>query len=185
MLGVTLGTPADYRRLVADYRRIIKHCDPVGKFVNNQVNAASWLYCGEDPYEAKAVGGAAAFSFFQTAAHLVGLGGIYPSHAYTAQANATALLSQAEILAQREGFPVGSAEEIIENMRYWEEVGVERVVMLINFDQAIPHQKVLASLERFAKYVMPEFTEEKMAERAKKGPTKTDGGPEAPPMPQA
>ena len=81
----------------------------------------------------------------------------------------------------REGFPVGSPEEIIENMRYWEEVGVERVVMLINFDQAIPHQKVLASLERFAKYVMPEFTEEKMAERAKKAP-RTDGGPEAPPM---
>jgi hypothetical protein len=49
----------------------------------------------------------------------------------------------------------------------------------------IPHQKVLASLERFAKYVMPEFTDEKMAERAKKAPTKTDGGPEAPPMPQA
>ncbi len=46
MLGVTLGTPADYKRLVADYRRIIKHCDPVGKVVNNQVNAASWLYCG-------------------------------------------------------------------------------------------------------------------------------------------
>jgi alkanesulfonate monooxygenase SsuD/methylene tetrahydromethanopterin reductase-like flavin-dependent oxidoreductase (luciferase family) len=182
MLGVTLGTPADYRRLVADYRRIIKHCDPVGKFVNNQVNAASWLYCGEDPQEARAVGGMAAFSFFQTAAHLVGLGGIYPSHAYTAQANATALLSQAEILSLREGFPVGSPEEIIQNMRYWEEVGVERVVMLINFDQAIPHKKVLASLERFAKYVMPEFTEEKVAERAKKGPSKTDGGPEAPPM---
>jgi alkanesulfonate monooxygenase SsuD/methylene tetrahydromethanopterin reductase-like flavin-dependent oxidoreductase (luciferase family) len=153
--------------------------------VNNQVNAASWLYCGEDPNVAKAVGGAAAFSFFQTAAHLVGLGGIYPSHAYTAQANATALLSQAEILSLREGFPVGSPEEIIQNMRYWEEVGVERVVMLINFDQMIPHQKVLASLERFAKYVMPEFTDEKMADRAKKGPTKTDGGPEAPPMPQA
>ena len=93
MLGVTLGTPARLRRLVADYRRIIKHCDPVGKFVNNQVNAASWLYCGEDENEARAVGGAAAFQFFNTAAHLVGLGGIYPSHAYTAQANATALLS--------------------------------------------------------------------------------------------
>ena len=92
------------------------------------------------------------------------------------------MLTQAEIFSLREGFPVGSAEEIIQNMRYWEEVGVERVVMLINFDQAIPHKKVLASLERFAKYVMPEFTEEKVAERAKKAPSKTDGGPEAPPM---
>ena len=179
MLGVTLGTPADYKRLVADYRRIIKHCDPVGKFVNNQVNAASWLYCGEDENEARAVGGAAAFNFFRTAAHLVGLGGIYPSHAYTAHANATALLSQAEIQSLREGFPVGTPEQIVENLRYWDEVGVERVVCMINFDQQIPHQKVLASLERFAKYVMPEFAESaKPARHA----DKPKGGPEAPPM---
>lgn len=179
MLGVTLGTPADYRRLVADYRRIIRHCDPVGKFVNNQVNAASWLYCGEDENEARAVGGAAAFNFFRTAAHLVGLGGIYPSHAYTALANATALLSQAEIFSLREGFPVGTPEQIVQNLRYWEEVGVERVVCLINFDQQIPQKKVLASLERFAKYVMPEFAEDKASRPT--GPSKS--GPEAPPMP--
>jgi alkanesulfonate monooxygenase SsuD/methylene tetrahydromethanopterin reductase-like flavin-dependent oxidoreductase (luciferase family) len=178
MLGVTLGTPADYRRLVSDYRRIIKHCDPVGKFVNNQVNAASWLYCGEDEHEARAVGGAAAFHFFRTAAHLVGLGGIYPSHAYTAHANATALLSQAEIQSLREGFPVGTPEQIVENLRYWEEVGVERVVCMINFDQQIPQKKVLASLERFAKYVMPEFDESKPRKTA----TPSKGGPEAPPM---
>lgn len=180
MLGVTLGTPADYKRLVSDYRRIIKHCDPVGKFVNNQVNAASWMYCGEDENEARAVGGGAAFNFFRTAAHLVGLGGIYPSHAYTAHANATALLSQAEIQSLREGFPVGTPEQIVENLRYWEEVGVERVVCMINFDQQIPHPKVLASLERFAKYVMPEFAEGK---QSGKRDEKSKGGPEAPPMP--
>jgi len=180
MLGVTLGTPADYKRLVSDYRRIIKHCDPVGKFVNNQVNAASWMYCGEDENEARAVGGGAAFNFFRTAAHLVGLGGIYPSQAYTAHANATALLSQAEIQSLREGFPVGTPDQIIENLRYWEEVGVERVVCMINFDQQIPHPKVLASLERFAKYVMPEFAEGKQT--SKRG-EKSKGGPEAPPMP--
>jgi len=179
MLGVTLGTPADYKRLVSDYRRIIKHCDPVGNFVNNQVNAASWMYCGEDENEARAVGGGAAFNFFRAAAHLVGLGGIYPSHAYTAHANATALLSQAEIQSLREGFPVGTPEQIVENLRYWEDVGVERVVCMINFDQQIPHEKVLASLERFAKFVMPEFAEGKQS--SKRGET-SKGSPEAPPM---
>ncbi len=179
MLGVTLGTPADYKRLVSDYRRIIKHCDPVGKFVNNQVNAASWMYCGEDENEARAVGGAAAYAFFNTASHLVGLGGISPSHAYNAQANATALLSQAEIFSLREGFPVGTAEQIVQNLRYWEEVGVERVVSMINFDQVIPQKKVLASLERFAKYVMPEFADDK---KTSKLPPASKGEPEAPPM---
>jgi alkanesulfonate monooxygenase SsuD/methylene tetrahydromethanopterin reductase-like flavin-dependent oxidoreductase (luciferase family) len=179
MLGVTLGTPADYKRLVADYRRIIKNCDPVGKFVNNQVNAASWLYCGESEAEAREVGGAAAFNFFRTAAHLVGLGGIYPSNAYTAQANATALLSQAEIFSLREGFPVGTPDQIIENLRYWDEVGVERVCCMINFDQQIPQKKVLASLERFAKHVMPAFAEDRPANSR----DTSKGGPEAPPMP--
>ncbi|HYL60096.1 MAG TPA: LLM class flavin-dependent oxidoreductase [Candidatus Acidoferrales bacterium] len=179
MLGVTLGTPADYKRLVSDYRRIIKHCDPVGKFVNNQVNAASWMYCGENEEEARNVGGMAAFNFFNTAAHLVGLGGISPSHAYTAQANATALLNQAEIFSLREGFPVGSAEQIIQNLRYWEEVGVERVVSMINFDQVIPQKKVLASLERFAKYVMPAFADDKKTGKRDAAPK---GEPESPPM---
>ncbi|HEV2171278.1 MAG TPA: hypothetical protein VGR40_10040, partial [Candidatus Binatus sp.] len=72
----------------------------------------------------------------------------------------------------------GSPEEIINNLRYWDAVGVDRVVCMINFDQVIPHQKVLASLERFAKYVMPEFSDDK--KRAKIDDAKP--GPEAPPM---
>src|SRR5262249_17185777 len=63
MLGVTLGTPADYKRLVADYRRIIKHCDPVGKTITNRVNAAGWLYCAEDEEDAINTGGRAALAF--------------------------------------------------------------------------------------------------------------------------
>jgi alkanesulfonate monooxygenase SsuD/methylene tetrahydromethanopterin reductase-like flavin-dependent oxidoreductase (luciferase family) len=179
MLGVTLGTPADYKRLVSDYRRIIRHCDPVGKVINNQVNAASWLYCGENEQEAMAVGGQTASAFLYHAAHLLGIGGIYPSHAYTALANATALLRDvAEAL--RQGFPVGSPEQVIAALRFWEAVGVDRMVCLINFDQLIPQKKVLASLERFAKHVMPEFADDRKAP----GP-RVDVGrtPDATPMP--
>ena len=50
---------------------------------------------------------------------------------------------------------------------------------MINFDQVIPHKKVLASLERFAKYVMPEFAEDKQPGK-RVDPSK--GEPEAPPM---
>ena len=48
---------------------------------------------------------------------------------------------------------------------------------MINFDQVIPHKKVLASLERFAKYVMPEFADGK-----KPAAIAPDKEPEAPPM---
>ena len=57
MLGVTLGTPADYRRLVADYRRIIRYCDPVGKFVNDQVGAFTIVHCAASEEQARANGG--------------------------------------------------------------------------------------------------------------------------------
>jgi hypothetical protein len=67
----------------------------------------------------------------------------------------------------------------IEQIRHWEAIGVDRIVSMINYDQVIPHKKVLASLERFAKYVMPEFAEER---RTATGDT-SKGGPEAPPMP--
>jgi alkanesulfonate monooxygenase SsuD/methylene tetrahydromethanopterin reductase-like flavin-dependent oxidoreductase (luciferase family) len=179
MLGVTLGTPADYTRLVSDYRRIIKYCDPVGKVITNQVNAASWLYCGEDEQDALTTGAQTASTFLYHAAHLLGIGGIYPSHAYTALANATALLRDINE-AMRQGFPVGTPEQVIKALRYWEAVGVDRMVCLINFDQLIPQKKVLASLERFAKYVMPEFADDRTATRPSVagGPT-----PEATPMP--
>ena len=110
---------------------------------------------------------------------LVGLGGIYPSHGYTSTANATALLSKEDLIALRDGYPVGTPDQIIEQVRHWEAIGVDRIVSMINYDQVIPHKKVLASLERFAKYVMPEFAE---GRRTVTSDT-SKGGPEAPPMP--
>jgi hypothetical protein len=57
---------------------------------------------------------------------------------------------------------------------------IDRIVCLINFDQMIPQKKVLASLERLAKYVMPEFPDD----RTRDHPQVTTSGPsETVPMP--
>ena len=48
---------------------------------------------------------------------------------------------------------------MIDALRQWEAVGVDRMVFLINFDQVVPHDKILASLRRFAAEVMPAFEE--------------------------
>jgi alkanesulfonate monooxygenase SsuD/methylene tetrahydromethanopterin reductase-like flavin-dependent oxidoreductase (luciferase family) len=162
LLGVSIGTPAEYEQRIRDYRRIIQDCEPVGAFVNNQVNGVGWMYCGESAEEAEKVGGAGAMAFAASAAHLAGVGALYPSPAYGSQASAIQLRNRpgdVNSAGAGQGRPIGTPDQMIEALRAWEAIGVDRMVFLINFDQVIPHQKVMASLERFARDVMPAFEE--------------------------
>ena len=161
LLGVSLGTPDEYAQRVRDYRRIIQDCEPVGKFVNNCVNGVGWMYCGESDEEARAVGGSGAMAFMNSASHLTGVGAVYPSPAYGSQASAIQLRTRPGDVAGpvRQSTPIGSPETVIEALRAWEEIGVDRMVFLINYDQVIPHPKILESLRRFAREVMPAFAE--------------------------
>jgi alkanesulfonate monooxygenase SsuD/methylene tetrahydromethanopterin reductase-like flavin-dependent oxidoreductase (luciferase family) len=161
LLGVSLGTPDEYRQRVRDYRRIIQDCEPVGKFVNNQVNGVGWMYCGESDEEAMKVGGAGAGAFMAAAAHLTGVGAVYPTPAYGAQASAIQLRTRPGDVAGpvRQSTPIGAPATVIAALKEWEAIGVDRMVFLINFDQVIPHRKILDSLRRFARDVMPAFEE--------------------------
>ncbi|MFN0147271.1 MAG: LLM class flavin-dependent oxidoreductase [Dehalococcoidia bacterium] len=161
LLGVSLGTPDEYAQRVRDYRRIIQDCEPVGKFVNNAVNGVGWMYCGESNEEAQRVGGMGAMAFMNAAAHLTGVGAVYPTPAYGAQASAIQLRNRPGDVAGpvQQGTPIGDPESVIAAIRLWEEIGVDRMVFLINFDQVIPHKKILESLRRFAREVMPVFAE--------------------------
>jgi alkanesulfonate monooxygenase SsuD/methylene tetrahydromethanopterin reductase-like flavin-dependent oxidoreductase (luciferase family) len=169
MLGVTLGAPLDYQQMVRDYRRAIRTCEPVGEFVNEQVNGVAFMYCGEDDAEAKEVGGMAALQFMVRAAHLVGIGGIYPSPAYHAHSSAAPLRNRpGDVVGPvREGTPIGDPEECIRALKWWEEVGVDRMVFLINTGETIPNEKVLASLRLFGQEVIPAMTKTERAEAAR------------------
>ena len=59
----------------------------------------------------------------------------------------------------REGTPIGSPDTVIRALKQWEAIGVDRMVFLINYDQVIPHEKVMNSLRLFAEQVMPAFKE--------------------------
>jgi alkanesulfonate monooxygenase SsuD/methylene tetrahydromethanopterin reductase-like flavin-dependent oxidoreductase (luciferase family) len=169
MLGVTLGAPLDYQQMVKDYRRAIRNCEPVGEFVNEQVNGVAFMHCGEDDGEAKLVGGMAAAQFGVRAAHLVGIGGIYPSPAYHSHASAAPLRTRpGDVVGPvRQGTPIGDPEFCIKQLKWWEEVGVDRMVFLINTGETIRQEKVLASLRLFAREVMPAMTRNERAEAAK------------------
>ena len=168
MLGVTLGAPLDYQQMVKDYRRAIRTCEPVGEFVNEQVNGVAFMYCGEDDQEAKLTGGTAAMHFGVRAAHLVGVGGIYPSPAYHAHSSAAPLRNRpGDVVGPvREGTPIGDPHECIKQLKWWEEVGVDRMCFLINTGEAIPNEKVLESLRLFGREVIPTMTVRERAQAA-------------------
>jgi alkanesulfonate monooxygenase SsuD/methylene tetrahydromethanopterin reductase-like flavin-dependent oxidoreductase (luciferase family) len=160
-LGVSIGTPQEYRKRVEDYRRIIKSCDPVGDFVNEQVNGVTFMYVDETDEEAQAWGTKLAYTFAHLAAHLVGIGSVYPTPAYKTPGLLFALRSGTQEKAPgggggvREGMAIGSPETVIKQLRLWEEIGVDRMVFIINTAEVIPQERVLKSLRLFAEHVMP------------------------------
>jgi hypothetical protein len=54
---------------------------------------------------------------------------------------------------------IGDPDRIVDVIRKWEAVGVDRVNFLLNCLETIPQQEVLDSLRLFAKQVMPKFAE--------------------------
>jgi alkanesulfonate monooxygenase SsuD/methylene tetrahydromethanopterin reductase-like flavin-dependent oxidoreductase (luciferase family) len=170
MLGVTLGAPVDYQQTVKDYRRAIRNCDPIGETVNEQVNGVAFMFCGENDEEAKQLGAMAQMQFMTRAAHLVGVGGIYPSPAYHSHSSAAPLRNRPGDIASGaalEGLPLGDPQAIIKALKWWEEVGVDRMCFLLNTGETIPHERTIESLELFGKYVIPEFTKDERREAAR------------------
>ncbi|MBI1885958.1 MAG: LLM class flavin-dependent oxidoreductase [Chloroflexi bacterium] len=170
-LGVSVGTPAEYEQRVKDYRRVIKQCEPAGDFVNEQVNGVTFLYVDETDDEARFWGTKLVYTFANFAAHLVGISSIYPTPAYKTPGLLFAVRREAEQQAVtpagtperapggggviREGMAIGTPQTVIKNLKMWEEIGVDRMVFLINSGEQVPHDRVLRSLQLFAEQVMP------------------------------
>ena len=171
-LGVSVGTPQEYEQRVKDYRRTIRQCEPVGEFVNEQVNGVTFLYVDETDEEARAWGGRMVYAFSNLAAHLIGISTVYPTPAYKTPGLLFAIRRQTENERRpagggviREGMAVGSPHTIIKQLKLWEEIGVDRMVFIINTAEVIPQEKVLRSLRLFAQEVMPAMDKQATAAR--------------------
>ena len=162
-LGVSIGTPQEYAQRVADYRSAIKSCEPAGAFVNDQVNGVSFMYVDETDEEARTRGTKLAYTFSHLAAHLVGISSVYPTPAYKTPGLLFSIRGGGDEKAPggggviREGMAIGSPQTVIKNLKMWEEIGVDRMVLIINTGEVIPQERVLQSLRLFADQVMPAF----------------------------
>ena len=68
----------------------------------------------------------------------------------------------------REGMAIGSPQTVIKNLKMWEEIGVDRMVFIINTGEQVPQERVLRSLRLFAEQVMPAFDKDAPAARPKR-----------------
>ena len=161
MLGVSIGTPKDQEGRIADYRRIIKDCEPVGAFVNEQINTLNWLYVDEDREQGRKWGRKLIGTFNYLAQQTVGIKQAYPAKAYASagllyslRAQSTNQAGEAQI---RDGFAIGDPDNVVDQLKMWESMGVDCVAFLLNAAEVIPQEKVLKSLRLFAEQVMPKF----------------------------
>jgi alkanesulfonate monooxygenase SsuD/methylene tetrahydromethanopterin reductase-like flavin-dependent oxidoreductase (luciferase family) len=180
-----MGTPREYEQRVKDYRRVVRKCEPVGEFVNEQVNGVTFLYVGETDEEASEWGTRLAMTFSYLAAHLVGITSVYPTPAYKTPGLLFSVRREVQEQARggsgviREGMAIGSPQTVIKNLKMWEEIGVDRMVFIINTGEQIPQGRVLRSLRLFAEQVMPAFDRVVPPATAKR----RSGRPAAPAMP--
>lgn len=161
-LGLSFGGIPEQAKKIASYRKRIQSADPVGEFVNEQVNTVSFLYCHEDDEQGVKTGQQLAGTFNYLAEQTVSTRQAYPTPSY-----ATAGLQQA--LRQEstsgpegrvpEGLTIGDPHRVTEAVRRWEAAGVDRINFMVNTIELVPQDHVLASMRLFAKEVMPQFAE--------------------------
>ena len=155
-LGLSFGSMADQERVIQNYRRIIKTCEPVGEFVNEHVATVSFMYCHEDDGTALKMGGLLNGGFRPLAAQFV-----HPPEAIPTKAShAPGLLSalrQGEGPPPREGVMIGDPHHIVRELKKWESMGVDTMNLILNVVECVPQDEVLKSLRLFAKEVFPHF----------------------------
>jgi alkanesulfonate monooxygenase SsuD/methylene tetrahydromethanopterin reductase-like flavin-dependent oxidoreductase (luciferase family) len=109
------------------------------------------------------------YTFSHLAAHLIGISNVYPTAAYKTPGLLFAIRTPAQERAPggggaiREGMAVGTPDRVIGQIKLWEEIGVDRMVFIINTAEQIPQEKVLNSLRLFAEKVMPAFDKDAKA----------------------
>ncbi|MGD9891326.1 MAG: LLM class flavin-dependent oxidoreductase [Dehalococcoidia bacterium] len=170
-LFLSFSGVAQQEKRVAEYRRRIQTCKPVGKFVNNQVSLVNFLYCHEDDDHGSALGRKLAATYTYISGQVLSVREVYPTPSYptsTPQSRARVELERKGPDEPKvpEGLCVGNPERVIEALKKWEAIGVDRVNFLLNVVDLVPQEAVLASMRLFAREVMPHFTKRPATEAA-------------------
>jgi alkanesulfonate monooxygenase SsuD/methylene tetrahydromethanopterin reductase-like flavin-dependent oxidoreductase (luciferase family) len=164
-LGVSAASYEEQERRTKEYHRRIRHCEPAGGLVNDQVHTMNFLYCHEDYREARRVGVPMVTAFNVANSHLYWTREAYPTRAYQTLGNAGAAMKAKRAPADDpsvakglpEGVGVGDPDHLVRTIKRWESIGVTGINFLLNAMEMVPQAQVLESMRLFAREVMPQF----------------------------
>jgi alkanesulfonate monooxygenase SsuD/methylene tetrahydromethanopterin reductase-like flavin-dependent oxidoreductase (luciferase family) len=165
-LTLAFGNVGGFVDRFAAYRKRIKTCEPAGAFVNEQVAAASWLFCHPDADMAIEKGRRMLTGFGSASSQIMEIKQAYPASNYLEPGLLGMFRADPDSPGMKgkkipDGLCVGDPAMIIEALKRWENAGADSVVFLINYMEVLTQSEVLDSLRLFAKEVMPHFDKSK------------------------
>ena len=164
-LGVLCFNVGGHEQLIQRvnmYREGLKHVQPIGAFVNDQVAALCLVHCGENDEEAKKVAGLQGEWFLKKANEAYRLwhepGAKVPdSYNYLVGAVKDERVGKtAEDHMESGAFAMGDPDTCIKTVKGYEEAGVDQMLCLMQMGN-LPHSNIMDSMKLFAKYVIPCF----------------------------
>src|SRR5690606_37463916 len=114
-----------------------------------QVNTVNFLFCHEDLEYGAKTGQRLAGTFNYLAEQLLAARQAYPSRSYPSLGLLPALRREATSAPEGripEGLTIGDPDRIVEVIKKWESIGVDRINFLLNAVETIPQEEVLASM---------------------------------------
>ncbi len=184
-LGFGISEPGVLEKLVGTYKKAIKNCEPVGSFVNDRTAAATVCVCAPTREEAKVLGkdaidfttrkGAELFTPF--ANREVKGYEYYKKMAEQAVALGDYRLSLADMEKRIEAgaVMVGDPDDCLKVAKMYESAGVDLLLMLVQV-AALPHEKVMQTIELIGKYVTPKLSSRSKTLQAEASPAARQAG---------
>ena len=162
-LGVLCFDPGGYSEMeerVAVYREAIKHANPVGSLVNDQVAAMCIVHCGEDDEEAQRVGGPEGVWFLKGLDNLwEGWKGRQVPDSYNFMINVARqeqTVKTAEDHMTSGFFAMGNPDTVIKVLKGYQEAGVDQILCVVQVGN-LSHTRVMDSIKLLGRSVIPFF----------------------------
>jgi len=162
-LGVLCFNPAGYGQMkerVDMYREGLKHANPVGQFVNDQVAALCLVHCGEDDEEARVMAAPEGLWFVNKAEKLYRpwQGRDVPD-SYRFSVNAVQqerVDKTAQDHLESGAFAMGNPDTVTKVLRKYQEAGVDQVLCFMQMGN-LEHYRIMESIKLFGRKVIPYF----------------------------
>ena len=162
-LGVLCFNLSGHEQLkerVAIYREAVKHANPVGSFVNDQVAAMCIIHCGEDDEETRSIGAPEGAWFVQMAEKLYApwQGRKVPdSYKFAVDAVQEERVNiTADDLLESGAFAMGNPDTVIDVLKNYQEAGVDQVLCFLQPGN-LAHTRIMDSIKLMGRHVIPYF----------------------------